>query len=478
MASPTTSASSSSSIDTEIKWLKTEIIPGLLKDGKLRNKNDNKMDADKFQIRDITVQFIGAQEAFMLTQCYRAHIVYEYLGAVDEIKLFVKKTPPMSQEIFDAVSFKALFNNEILAYEKIIPTLEAFGGINFNTARFYYGDLQRNTATVITENFASKNWQVAKATYNLSLDHTLLAIIYLAQFHAVGFAFLHKNKKEFEKITKHLEEPRYANDDIHPRWALTLKCGLERTVKSAQQYQSDVPQEFLDKFKNLLIKPMSYGRQLVKAKEPFVTLCHGDYLRNNVAYKYAEGKPIDVMMFDLQTLRVSSPMLDLTIFLALSAMAEIRFKHFKDIFGTYCKELKEKYEQFAQRPLPEYLSYEFLLKEYIAFVPHSILTTSTFLLELVEPHGMSSEELLNAEHGDEETVQMIMYKGGDIVDRELAHQIKELYDLSTEYNVDIFSVKHQKCPKTSLKLLVFEPCSTMKLWLTKTFYQPWKDLEE
>ncbi|XP_073812340.1 uncharacterized protein isoform X2 [Musca autumnalis] len=441
MASPTTSASSSSSIDTEIKWLKTEIIPGLLKDGKLRNKNDNKMDADKFQIRDITVQFIGAQEAFMLTQCYRAHIVYEYLGAVDEIKLFVKKTPKMSEDIFEAVSFRALFNNEVVAYKNILPAMERFGGVTLNTARFYFGDLQTTSGTVITEDFGSNGWQVTKDKYNLSLDHTLMAIKYLAQFHALGFAWRRRSKEEFQKLTQDLMESRYGNDEVEPKWALTLQTGIERAIKKTNEYFKEVPQEFLEKFRKLFIKPMAYNRELVKSREPYVTLCHGDYLRNNVAYRYdaGSGRPLAIMMFDLQTLRVCSPMYDLTFFLALSTLAEVRYKYFKQIFESYCQQLKESYEKFAGESLPQYLSFEVLLREYVKFLPHCILIAAAFLLEMVEPHGLSGEQLLNSEPTDEEIVHDIMNRGGEIVDRELAHQMKELYDLAMKYNVDIFT---------------------------------------
>lgn len=31
-----------------------------------------------------------------------------------------------------------------------------------------------------------------------------------------------------------------------------------------------------------------FGRKMVAPVEPLVTLCHGDYLRNNVAFKYAD----------------------------------------------------------------------------------------------------------------------------------------------------------------------------------------------
>uniref|UniRef100_A0A1I8MJL6 CHK domain-containing protein n=1 Tax=Musca domestica TaxID=7370 RepID=A0A1I8MJL6_MUSDO len=364
---------------------------------------------------------------------------------MDNIGLHHQKTPPMPEQIFEAVSFKALFNNEILAYEKIIPALEKFGGVSLNTARYYYGILNNNSAIVITEDFGANGWQLTEDKFGLCIAHTLMAVKYLAKFHALGFAMSHTNKEQFTQLTEGLMESRYGRDEVQDKWAMTLECGLERVIQRAKEYFEEIPEQFLENFRELLTQPMAYGRQLVKPKEPYITLCHGDYLRNNVAYKYGKGAgisentPLDIMMFDLQTLRVSSPMFDLTFFLALSTVTDIRQPNYDQIFKTYCQNLKENYEKFAKQPLPQYLSPDALIREYIRFLPHSILITSAFLLEMVEPHGQSGEQMLNAKPTREEVFQDIMHRGGDIVDYELANQMLELYQLATQYNVDVFA---------------------------------------
>lgn len=49
------------------------------------------------------------------------------------------------------------------------------------------------------------------------------------------------------------------------------------------------------------------------------------------------------MMFDFQTLRYASPMVDLTTFMANSTGVDIREKHFDKIFSTYHTSVVETY---------------------------------------------------------------------------------------------------------------------------------------
>lgn len=49
-----------------------------------------------------------------------------------------------------------------------------------------------------------------------------------------------------------------------------------------------IPEEFLQKIEQELAEPIKFGRRAVEPKEPLAIICHGDYLRNNIAFKYQD----------------------------------------------------------------------------------------------------------------------------------------------------------------------------------------------
>lgn len=423
----------------EEQWLRSTIIPEIIQNGRLIESCVN---VEHFKLHSVEIKFIGADEAFMLTICYKAKIGFEYKdNTLQERKVVVKKTPEIPEETFKAINFPALFSNEINCYTIILPAIQNFAKVKINVPKYYFGELRKNAATIILEDFnESGGWKMTTARVNLNLEHALLAVKYLATFHGACFALKDIDSPLFQGLIEKLREPRYASPDLHPDWVKILNCSVERIISATRCYHSEVPEEFLRKLQNLISDNYRYGYQRVRPVEPMATLCHGDYLRNNVAYKYDEntGQPIDVMMFDFQTMRYSSPMIDLSVFLALSTFKTIRYQFFEDIFDTYRQVLVTTYKEHTnQQQLPSHLSYNYLMKEYIRFLPYSIAVAASFLMTLVEPSEISIEKMLNTRRTPEEIEEDTMKRGGAVVDCELAHQAKEMYELVTKYQVDI-----------------------------------------
>lgn len=182
----------------------------------------------------------------------------------------------------------------------------------------------------------------------------------MGKFHGFGYALKHNEKERFEKLTNGFRESRYANDTMPKEFDLVGKTSVKRAGIAVNKYYPQVDQDFIKKFQESAVNGIVYGRQRLAPREPLSTLCHGDFLRNNVAYKYdtdSSGKPLEMMMFDFQTMRLSSPMMDLCIFLANSIFADVRHKNFNSIFDDYCNALFESYTTHSNQQLPEFLRY-------------------------------------------------------------------------------------------------------------------------
>ncbi|KAH8234227.1 hypothetical protein KR038_004034 [Drosophila bunnanda] len=451
-------------IEEETQWLRSTILPKILKDGRLvDNYSDAK--ADTFQVGDIKIDVIGHAEAFMLTFCYRTTINFEYDGKNLQRKMVVKKTPKVPPEMYDSIQFGPLFSNEINFYTTILPAIQKMADGKFAAPKYYYSELHKHSAVIILEDFAERGWRVTKDRVGLSLEHAMVAVEYLGKFHGFTYAMKHKNPEQFAQLTSQLRESRYANEEIHHDWNLSYQTGIKRAAKAVATYQPQIDKEFVKKFSFLIWDYISYGKRRVAPREPLATLCHGDYLRNNVAYKYRDQpeeifstqvvdgqivrtllainnnppeEPLEIMMFDYQTLRVSSPMIDLAVFLAISLYADVRYKNFDAIFERYCFSLYDSYTKHTKdTTIPEFMSHAELLKEYVRFLPYSVSITASFLMTLVEPEDMSPEEMFSQQVTDEEIIEMGMNKGGELVDREVAHQIKEMLELSQRCGVSI-----------------------------------------
>lgn len=90
----------------------------------------------------------------------------------------------------------------------------------------------------------------------------------------------------------------------------------------------------------LLADALNTLKRVMRPVEPLSVLCHGDFNRNNLLFRYDDGgRPVDALTFDMATVRYGSPALDLSFFLYMNTNRQTRDDHWDALLDAYCETL-------------------------------------------------------------------------------------------------------------------------------------------
>lgn len=190
---------------------------------------------------------------------------------------------------------------------------------------------------VAISDFSADGYSMSKSLVNLSMDHILISMKTIGKFHGASFAMKHNHRSQFDAMRMQLIDALFKE---RAAFKTTMRNGCTRATNSFRKTANDsdvVTESFLQDIEKLFCEELvQFLRAKYAPKEPLAIICHGDFLRNNIAFKYDnDGLATDAMLFDFQTVRYASPMLDLCLFMAISTGYEIRQKYFDEIFRTY-----------------------------------------------------------------------------------------------------------------------------------------------
>lgn len=424
-----------------LNFIQTELIPNMVERGELTI--DGIADKDTVRLISVEAKPLQADGTFMLTVLYKVKVT---LGSAkddqlqQEHRLVVKITPQCTEEMYIGCQFDTLFENEATAYTDIIPTL----GKAEMYPKYFYSHRKPFEAVMVLSDYSTDGWKMAPMVVNLPLEYCLLAVRELGRFHGECYALKEQHRETFDSIIGKFKESRYGSDPSNMgNWEGVMKTGPVRAVKAVREsaFGKLIPDEFLQKFAALLADPWQYQVKNVVPEEPLAVICHGDYLRNNIAFKFTDAetpdKPTHAMMFDFQTLRYASPMIDFAVFIANSTGCEVRQKHFETIFKTYHDELVQTLcSIIGSDPgdLPRHYSYESFQREFTHYYIYGFLIASSFLMILHEP----MENTFEMEGWTlEETINDCMKRGGAALDKELAAMVHEIYERHKRFGMEI-----------------------------------------
>uniref|UniRef100_A0A1B6DZ85 CHK kinase-like domain-containing protein n=1 Tax=Clastoptera arizonana TaxID=38151 RepID=A0A1B6DZ85_9HEMI len=246
----------------------------------------------------------------------------------------VVKMQSESTLVRDTMSTDVQFHNEVNMYRQILPYFnspiveELFPKCFFGVSTL--GDYAEDC--VVLQNMKTFGYRQSRERFFLDYDHVTLALRRLGAFHSCSYKAKEADLDGFLKKVNSLKEVYYdlkMRDEMNQYFAPYIERGMVELLKNGEHTG------VLKKFAARLEDPFTFLKDIVEPEEPIAVLCHGDFCRNNILFKYEDGRPIGVSFFDLGTSRYSSPAVDLSFFLFLNVPSQLRKDHWNDFLSAY-----------------------------------------------------------------------------------------------------------------------------------------------
>ncbi|XP_051176537.1 uncharacterized protein LOC127291437 [Leptopilina boulardi] len=336
----------------------------------------------------------------------------------DQVHLVVKR-PPIGNKGRSLFNLDAAFHNEILFYTK-------FAKFNNDYPKFYYAhEKPIYDSVIVTQNINYQGYYLNSEKTNLDIKYILSSMREIAKFHANAYIMKDKNPEEFFEIVKNIQlcrKPPENNPSVKKSQA-----SVPRIINYLKK--NNYNENFCKKLEKFLFNGFAYTQtELVQPIEPLATLCHGDFLRNNVFFKKIKENNCDVIetkLIDFGMINYGSPCNDIAHFLYLSGTRCHRREKFQQVFDEYHKSLLENLK-YAELKNLERFSKEAFLEDYKthAFFGYSIAII--FLPVMLGLFEHTPGELLSLPV--DEFAQLLAVVGGDEYTEILVQMILDLKD--------------------------------------------------
>ena len=175
---------------------------------------------------------------------------------------------------------------------------------------------------------------IDRRTEETTVDHLRLVMKSLAKLHATSFALKDQQPEKFNEIVSNLSEVFIRPDDPHLRECFTKQSQLIFDVLSAEE---DI--HLLAKMKRLFEKEaIDIAAECIDLKltGTAYAITYGDAWQNNSMFRYdSNGKPVEVCFLDWQTVRASSPIIDIVYYVFNCTTKEVRDACYDQLLHIY-----------------------------------------------------------------------------------------------------------------------------------------------
>uniref|UniRef100_A0A1B0CSX9 CHK kinase-like domain-containing protein n=2 Tax=Lutzomyia longipalpis TaxID=7200 RepID=A0A1B0CSX9_LUTLO len=231
------------------------------------------------------------------------------------------------------------FANEIAAYTKVLPHLRRFSGNRLPYPKcLFAGFDDAEKEVIIFEDLCESGFEMEDRLKGLDYAHCSLVMKELGNLHAISLAMKATEPEVFETIRRNISEIVYC-PEAREFISNTLECSLRDTLASLQASNGDKHlTEAIAKIERMqgsMYDIMSC--HVLENEESWRVICHGDVWINNLMFRRRKstGCAEQVKLVDLQTMRCTSPVIDILHFIYTSTVRDFRQTHLDQLITDY-----------------------------------------------------------------------------------------------------------------------------------------------
>ncbi|KAG0702592.1 hypothetical protein GWK47_025077 [Chionoecetes opilio] len=225
---------------------------------------------------------------------------------------------------------------ELLTLSQVLPAFNAFqkdrgDKYRINVPEHVYSVCGVGEYVLMMQDLREAGFQMEDKRRGLNLSQLKTAVLHMARFHAVSYAFS-RTHEFLVKYPDFKEKPI-----ISGSYVVIARIVIEGLQDALRGREEEFPGllETLTANKNTLVGKMK-DVVSVSGKEPVVCLCHGDFWTNNIMFKYDEGGAVkDFAMIDWGAAAWRSPVTDLQYLIYTSTLQDLRRDHLKEVQMLY-----------------------------------------------------------------------------------------------------------------------------------------------
>ncbi|KAK7593082.1 hypothetical protein V9T40_007834 [Parthenolecanium corni] len=233
------------------------------------------------------------------------------------------------------------FRTEIHFFAEVAPMLDSLRSIRHLIPRFLHSKDEAGKMAIAFDHLAPKGFVNADQKGRLDYAHLSLMARKIGEFHGYSFAARKLAPGQLEKAAS-LPVDSYTSlvTAQQTQTVRTLRRALEPLGRDPQYADAvlRIERRVLADFVDSVTRAFSAN----SANADFV-LCHRSYSQSNVMFRYASGRPVDLVIMDWQTVAFASLGVDLGLVLYLEASQGVRDQYWDRLLDDYRASLSETF---------------------------------------------------------------------------------------------------------------------------------------